>query len=107
MQWEKDYGTRAAYGFDSHRKAVYEPIGVVAAITPWNVPLYVNVGKVVAALLAGCTVILKPAPNTPGMGSIFGELAEQAGIPAGVLTSCSARTPRWPARCWSRTRAST
>ena len=85
VQWEKDYGTRAAYGFDSHRKAVYEPIGVVAAITPWNVPLYVNVGKVVAALLAGCTVILKPAPNTPGMGSIFGELAQQAGIPAGVL----------------------
>lgn len=85
VQWEKDYGTRPAYGFDSHRIAVYEPIGVVAAITPWNVPLYVNVGKVVAALLAGCTVILKPAPNTPGMGAIFGELADKAGFPAGVL----------------------
>jgi aldehyde dehydrogenase (NAD+) len=40
---------------------------------------------VVAALLAGCTVILKPAPNTPGMGAIFGELAQEAGFPAGVL----------------------
>jgi aldehyde dehydrogenase (NAD+) len=85
VKWEKDYGTRTGYGFESHRKAVYEPIGVVAAITPWNVPLYVNVGKVVAALLAGCTVILKPAPNTPGMGSIFGELAAEAGFPAGVI----------------------
>ena len=85
VKWERDYGVRTSYGFDTHRKAVYEPIGVVAAITPWNVPLYVNVGKVVAALLAGCTVILKPAPNTPGMGAIFGELAAEAGFPAGVL----------------------
>lgn len=85
VEWEKDYGTREAYGFDSQRKAFREPIGVAGAITPWNVPLYVNVGKVVAALLAGCTVILKPAPDTPGMGAIFGELAEQAGFPPGVL----------------------
>ena len=85
LKWEKDYGPRTGYGFESLRKAVYEPVGVVAAITPWNVPLYVNVGKVVAALLAGCTVVLKPAPNTPGMGAIFGELAAEAGFPAGVL----------------------
>ncbi|MXO89971.1 aldehyde dehydrogenase family protein [Pontixanthobacter aquaemixtae] len=85
VEWEKDYGTREGYGFTSRRKAVREAIGVVGAITPWNVPLYVNVGKVVAALLAGCTVILKPAPDTPGMGAIFGELAEQAGFPPGVL----------------------
>jgi aldehyde dehydrogenase (NAD+) len=85
IAWEKDYGGREGYGFISQRRAVYEPVGVVAAITPWNVPLYVNVGKVVAALLAGCTVILKPAPNTPGMGAIFGELAIEAGFPAGVL----------------------
>ncbi|MCX7283204.1 MAG: aldehyde dehydrogenase family protein [Novosphingobium sp.] len=85
LKWEKDYGTRTGYGFETVRKAVYEPVGVVAAITPWNVPLYVNVGKVVAALLAGCTLILKPAPNTPGMGAIFGELAAEAGFPAGVI----------------------
>lgn len=85
VEWEKDYGTRPAFGMNHKRIAVREPIGVVAAITPWNVPLYVNIGKVVAALLAGCTVILKPAPNTPGMGAIFGELAAEAGFPAGVI----------------------
>ncbi|WP_417621298.1 aldehyde dehydrogenase family protein [Parasphingorhabdus sp.] len=85
VEWETDYGTREGYGFTSHRRAFHEPVGVVGAISPWNVPLYVNVGKVVAALLAGCTVILKPAPNTPGMGAIFGELADKAGFPAGVL----------------------
>lgn len=85
VTWEKDYGVKAAWGMNHKRIAVYEPVGVVGAITPWNVPLYVNIGKVVAALLAGCTVILKPAPNTPGMGAIFGELAAEAGFPAGVL----------------------
>ncbi len=85
IKWQKSYGERAGYGMMHERMALYEPIGVVGAITPWNVPLYVNVGKVVAALLAGCTVVLKPAPNTPGMGAIFGELAAEAGFPAGVL----------------------
>jgi aldehyde dehydrogenase (NAD+) len=85
VKWEKDYGTRPAFGMMHHRIASYEPIGVIAAITPWNVPLYVNIGKVVAALLSGCTVILKPAPDTPGMGAIFGELAAEAGFPAGVF----------------------
>ncbi len=85
LKWEKDYGAREQFGGVHHRMAVYEAVGVVAAITPWNVPFYVNVGKMVAALLAGCTVILKPAPNTPGMGAIFGELAIEAGFPAGVV----------------------
>jgi aldehyde dehydrogenase (NAD+) len=93
VQWEKDYGTRAAFGFDSHRWAVYEPVGVVAAITPWNVPFYVNVGKMVSALLAGCTVILKPAPDTPGMGAIFGELAIEAGFPKGVVNVITSSDP--------------
>ena len=83
VTWEEDRGIRQVYGSDHSRLVVHSPIGVVGAITPWNVPLYVNVGKVVAALLAGCTVILKPAPDTPGMGSIFGELAAEAGFPAG------------------------
>jgi aldehyde dehydrogenase (NAD+) len=93
VKWEKDYGTREGYGFMHHRKAVYEPIGVVAAITPWNVPFYVNVGKMVAALLAGCTVILKPAPDTPGMGAIFGELAHKAGFPKGVVNVITSQEP--------------
>ncbi|MGN6358753.1 MAG: aldehyde dehydrogenase family protein [Novosphingobium sp.] len=85
VEWETDYGVRPAFGMNHKRVAVHEAVGVVAAITPWNVPLYVNIGKVVAALLAGCTVILKPAPNTPGMGAIFGELAKEAGFPDGVI----------------------
>lgn len=85
VDWEHDYGTREAYGMNHHRVALREAMGVAALITPWNVPLYVNIGKVVAALLAGCTIILKPAPDTPGLGAIFGELAEQAGFPAGVV----------------------
>ena len=93
VKWEKDYGNKMGFGYESTRIAVYEPVGVVAAITPWNVPLYVNIGKVVAALLAGCTVILKPAPDTPGMGAIFGELADQAGFPAGTLQVVFGKDP--------------
>jgi aldehyde dehydrogenase (NAD+) len=63
VKWQEDRGRKHEYGFDSHRVVVHQPLGVVGAITPWNVPLYVNIGKVVAALLAGCTVILKPAPR--------------------------------------------
>ena len=85
VEWTKDYGVRETWGFKNTRTAYNEPIGVVGAITPWNAPLYVNVGKVVAALLTGCTVILKPAPDTPSMGAIFGELANEAGIPKGVM----------------------
>jgi aldehyde dehydrogenase (NAD+) len=93
VTWEEDHGMRDFRGRPSHRKVVYEPVGVVAAITPWNVPHYVNVGKVVAALLAGCTVILKPAPDTPGMGAIWGELAHKVGFPAGVLNVVLSEDP--------------
>ncbi len=93
VRWERDYGRRTSFGYASDRKAVYEAIGVVAAITPWNVPLYVNIGKVVSALLAGCTVVLKPAPDTPGMGAIFGEWAQEAGVPDGVLNVITGADP--------------
>ena len=93
VTWEEDRGRRNEYGFDSDRTVVYEPIGVVAAITPWNVPLYVNIGKVIAALLAGCTVVLKPAPDTPMMGAIMGELAREAGLPPGVLNVITSADP--------------
>jgi len=93
VKWEEDHGVRDFGGTNHARTVLYEPIGVVAAITPWNVPLYVNVGKVISALLAGCTVILKPAPDTPGMGSIFGELATEAGFPPGVLNVVTSADP--------------
>lgn len=63
-----------------------EAVGVVAAITPWNVPLYLAIAKVAAALAAGCTVVLKPAPDTPWHALLLGEIArEHTDIPAGVL----------------------
>jgi aldehyde dehydrogenase (NAD+) len=93
VTWEEDRGLRHEYGFDTQRVVIHEAIGVVGAITPWNAPLYVNVGKVIAALLAGCTVVLKPAPDTPAMGAIMGELAVQAGFPAGVFNVVTSADP--------------
>lgn len=63
----------------------YEPTGVVAAITPYNFPFITNVWKVVPALLAGCTVVLRPSPLTPLEALVLGEAAEEAGFPPGVL----------------------
>jgi aldehyde dehydrogenase (NAD+) len=63
-----------------------EPRGVVSAITPFNYPLYLNLRKSAPALAAGCTVILKPSPETPWSASVLGRLvAEQTDIPAGVF----------------------
>lgn len=93
VKWEEDRGVRKEMGFDTKRVVVHEAVGVIGAITPWNVPLYVNVGKVIPALLAGCTVILKPAPDTPAMGAIMGELAAEAGLPPGVLNVITSSDP--------------
>ena len=93
LQWSRDRGEQVAMGSRSRRRTVREAIGVVGAITPWNVPLYVNAEKVVSALLAGCTVVLKPAPDTPAMGAIFGELAREAGFPPGVLNVITGSDP--------------
>ncbi|MEN9644165.1 MAG: hypothetical protein RL238_834, partial [Actinomycetota bacterium] len=65
---------------------VRRPAGVVAAITPWNFPFIMAVWKVGAALAAGCTVVLKPAPTTPRSSLRLAELALEAGLPAGALS---------------------
>ena len=62
-----------------------EPVGVVAAISPYNFPFFLNIGKVVPALAVGCTVVLKPSPYTPFEALILGEIADEVGLPAGVL----------------------
>ncbi|MER6560511.1 aldehyde dehydrogenase [Streptomyces sp. NPDC001027] len=62
-----------------------EPVGVVAAIVPWNTPLIISVMKLVPALLAGCTTVLKPAPETPLNAYLLAELFEAAGLPQGVV----------------------
>ncbi|WP_421837630.1 aldehyde dehydrogenase family protein [Novosphingobium sp.] len=63
-----------------------EPVGVVAAISPYNFPFFLNVGKVVPALVVGCTVVLKPSPYTPMQALILGEIADEVGLPKGVLS---------------------
>jgi aldehyde dehydrogenase (NAD+) len=63
----------------------YEPCGVVAAITPYNFPLQTNVWKVFSALAAGCSVVLRPSPLTPLTALALGEVAAEAGLPAGAL----------------------
>ncbi|MFJ7179043.1 aldehyde dehydrogenase family protein [Streptomyces massasporeus] len=63
----------------------HEPVGVVAAITPWNYPLHQIVAKVAPALAAGCTVVVKPAEDTPLVARLFADAVHQAGLPAGVF----------------------
>ncbi|AMO78690.1 MULTISPECIES: NAD-dependent succinate-semialdehyde dehydrogenase [Pseudomonas] len=70
-----------------------QPIGVVAAITPWNFPLAMVTRKVGPALAAGCTLILKPSEETPLSAFALAVLAEQAGIPAGVFNIVSGDAP--------------
>ena len=62
-----------------------EPVGVAAAIVPWNVPLFTTVLKLGPALLAGCTVVLKPSPETPLDAYKLAEACEEIGLPKGVL----------------------
>ncbi len=63
----------------------HEPVGVVAAIPPWNVPQFTIISKVIPALLAGCTVVVKPAPETPLDAYLMAELLSEAGVPPGVV----------------------
>jgi phenylacetaldehyde dehydrogenase len=72
-------------GAEFHAYTVKEPVGVVAQIIPWNFPLLMAAWKVGPALATGCTIILKPAEQTPLSALRLGELALEAGIPAGVL----------------------
>jgi phenylacetaldehyde dehydrogenase len=65
--------------------SIREPLGVVGAITPWNAPLFMAVGKIALPIAAGCTVVLKPAELTPLTAIRLGELIAEAGFPPGVI----------------------
>ena len=69
---------------------VREPVGVVGAIIPWNAPLPLILIKLAPALLAGCTVIVKVSPEAPGAGYLIAEIAEEVGLPGGVLNVITA-----------------
>lgn len=84
--WVQDLGEKETFGIVSRRTVHREPAGVVGAITPWNFPHQIQIAKVGPALAAGCTVVLKPAPDTPWCASSLGRIvAEETDIPAGVL----------------------
>jgi len=76
MDFERQRGTT---------RLIYEPIGVVALITPWNWPLNQIVCKVAPAIAAGCTMVLKPSEIAPISGLIFAEVLHEAGVPKGVF----------------------
>ena len=91
LEWFAEEGKRAygeiipANGSDRRLLVMREPVGVCAAITPWNFPSAMITRKAGAALAAGCTMVLKPASQTPFSALALAELAERAGIPAGVF----------------------
>lgn len=92
LEWFAEEGKRA-YGeiipsplTDRQLVVTKEPVGVCAAITPWNFPAAMITRKVGPALAAGCTMILKPAEQTPLSALALAELAERAGVPAGVFS---------------------
>jgi aldehyde dehydrogenase (NAD+) len=93
LVWEEDRGQRGPHGRVTRRIVLREAAGVVGAITPFNVPFYVIVEKVVSAILAGCTVVLKPSPYTSALGAMWGELATEARFPAGVLNIVTGPEP--------------
>ena len=77
--------------------ALKEPVGVVAAITPWNFPAAMIARKIAPALAAGCTVVCKPAEDTPLTSLALVQLAHEAGVPAGVLNIVTASRQNTPA----------
>ncbi|MFJ6757804.1 aldehyde dehydrogenase family protein [Streptomyces sp. NPDC091273] len=86
----------ASYAFEErigNSTVLLEPVGVVGAITPWNYPLYQVVAKVAPALAAGCTLVLKPAEDTPLTAQLFAEAVHDAGIPAGVFNLVTGTGP--------------
>ncbi len=88
------YGETIPSPFPNARVMVTrQPIGVIAAITPWNFPAAMITRKVSPALAAGCTAVIKPAPETPLTALALAELAHRAGIPPGVLNILTGDAP--------------
>jgi succinate-semialdehyde dehydrogenase/glutarate-semialdehyde dehydrogenase len=87
------YGDTIPHATEDKRLLVIkQPVGVVACITPWNFPNAMLTRKIAPALAAGCTVVCKPANATPLSAYAFAELAERAGVPAGVINLVTGKT---------------
>ena len=98
IEWFAEEGKRV-YGDtiphtsnDKRLVVIKQPVGVVACITPWNFPNAMLTRKIAPALAAGCTVVCKPANATPLSAYAFAELAERAGVPAGVINLVTGKT---------------
>jgi len=81
----KDFEFEKEFNQESNNYIAYEPIGVCALITPWNWPINQIALKVIPALAAGCTMILKPSEIAPLSGMLFAEMIDEAGFPPGVF----------------------
>ncbi|AKN68820.1 aldehyde dehydrogenase [Streptomyces sp. PBH53] len=93
MVWDAAIRVAREFTYEERRDGVLgpilvrrEPVGVVAAVVPWNVPQFVAAAKLAPALLTGCTVVLKPSPESPLDAYLLGEIAREAGLPEGVLS---------------------
>ncbi|WP_037605009.1 aldehyde dehydrogenase [Streptacidiphilus rugosus] len=93
MIWDAAIGNARKVVLEEYRSGVLspilvrrEPVGVVAAVAPWNVPQFIAAAKLAPALLMGCTVVLKPSPETPLDSYLLAEIATEAGLPEGVLS---------------------
>ncbi|WKX70087.1 aldehyde dehydrogenase [Streptomyces sp. XD-27] len=93
MVWEAALAVARDTGYEERRTGILgpllvrrAPVGVVAAVVPWNAPQFVAAAKLAPALLAGCPVILKPSPEAPLDSYLLAEIAAEAGLPDGVLS---------------------
>ncbi|MFI6283333.1 aldehyde dehydrogenase [Streptomyces sp. NPDC051018] len=93
MVWDSAITVARGFAHEERRAGVLgpilvrrEPVGVVAAVVPWNVPQFTAAAKLGPALLAGCTVVLKPSPETPLDACLLADMAREAGLPEGVLS---------------------
>jgi len=93
IEWFAEEGKRVygdvipSHGFDKRIVVIKQPIGVTVAITPWNFPAAMITRKAAPALAAGCPMVIKPAPDTPFSAFALCELAERAGVPAGIIST--------------------
>ena len=81
--YEYDEVRSGFYGIDI--RVARQPVGVVAAIVPWNMPQFLTIGKLIPALLAGCTVVVKPSPESALDALLLAEFVEQSELPPGVV----------------------
>lgn len=99
LTWFAEEGRRSHGGVvpphrgDARIVVMKEPVGVVAAVTPWNFPLAMITRKIGPALAAGCTIVIKPAEDTPLSALALARLGEEAGVPAGVVSIVTTKSP--------------